>query len=279
MKKLLLTGLMTIAMIGCNSGGSGSGSGGGTGGYYGYSHEELASLFVGNLNLDPEFSVTMVKTNTLEYDYIVIYDPYTDSYDAIDIGAYDPSYDNAADYYFDNSGNSFFNLNIIDGHYDSDLVYEFVGYDYYGYEMYDYVQYDTWIPTRYADPYSTYIFEKTASTPKDLAKVAALKEVAVLAKTAKHLSSSFGLSLDRGKEIARLTAHWKKSSIKGMTNAEQDTFSTELLGFSITAGKAAAKQATEGNLTGVQELVDQAAKANGITPEHATKLMTKVFGL
>jgi hypothetical protein len=64
-----------------------------------------------------------------------------------------------------------------------------------------------------------------------------------------------------------------------MTAAEQDSFSTELLGFSITAGKAAVKDSMNGNSAKIEDLVESAASKNGITPEHASKLMTKVFGL
>ena len=289
MKKLLATSVLALSLASCTGGGGGGGgysgggySGGGSGGggyQYELTHEEVAQMFVENLNLDADFDVTLVKDNTLELDYIVIYDPYTDSYDAINIGGYDPDYDNASDYYFDNSGASFFDLDVVPGHYETDYEYEIVGYDIDGYEIWDYVAYDTWIPTRYADPYSDFIFEKTASTPKDLAKVAALKEVAALDKKAKFLSSEFGLSLERSKEVARLSAHLAKASLKGMTAAEQDTFSTELLGFSISEGKQAAKLAVEGDGSNLSNLIDAAAEKNGITPEHASKVMTKVFGL
>lgn len=280
MKKLLSASLLALSLISCNGGGGGGGTSTGGGPvYYEYTHEQAAALFVQGLNLDQDFDVTLVKDTTLEYDYIVIYDPYTDSYDAVNISAYDPDYDNAADYYFDNSASTFYDLALVPGYYETDYEYEFVGYDNDGYEIYDYVAYDTWIPTRYADPYSNFIFEKTAASVKDLAKTAALKEVAQIAKSAQFLSSEFGLSVERSKEVARLATHWKKSSKKGMTNDEQDAFSTELLGFSITAGKKAAKEASEGNLLSLSSLIENAASKNSITPEHASKLMTKMFSL
>ena len=249
------------------------------GGAPGYTHNELAQSFVTNLNLDAEFDVSLIKSTTFKYNFVVIYDPYTDSYEAININDYDPAVSNASNYYYDSADKNYYNLAVIPGHYEIDFRQVNVGFDEYGYPITEYETYNNWVDTSYRDSYTGFVFEKIAATPKDLAKVAALKEVAVLDKKAKFLAANFGLSLDRGDEVARLAAHWKKSSIKGMTHAEQDSFSTELLGFSITAGKAVAKQATEGNFSGVQDLVDQAAKVNGITPEHATKLMTKVFGL
>jgi hypothetical protein len=284
MKKLLLSGLIALSFVACNGGGGGGGGTGGSGGggtiiIDDYTHEEIASLFVSSLNLDADFDVTLVKDNTLEVNYVVIYDPYTDSYDAVNLGGYDPDYDNASDYYYNNSAASFFDLDVVPGHYEYDYSYEIIGYDIDGYAIWDDVEYETWVPTRYADPSSSFIFEKTAATPKDLAKVSALKEVAQLEKSAKFLSKEFGLSLGRSQEVARLATHWKKASVKGMTSAEQDSFSTELLGFSISAGKKAAKDAMEGNATGLEALVKSAASQNNITPEHATKLMTKMFGM
>lgn len=270
MKNLLLTALVTLNLIACNSGGNGGGSAGGPG-TPSYTHNELASKFVSELNLDPDFDVTLVKSSTLQADYIVIYDPYTDSYDSINIDLYNPAYDNAADYYYNNSDVSFYDLDVIPGHYETYVDYDPI--------TDDYVVYDEWVPTRYQDYYTGITFEKTASTPKDLAKVAAIKEVAELDKKAKFLSSNFGLSLERGKEVARLAAHWKKASLKGMTDKEQDNFSTELLGFSITQGKTAVESSLGGSSQALSDLVEQAAAKNGITPEHASKLMSKVFGL
>jgi len=234
---------------------------------------------VSNLNLDAEFNVTLAKASTLEKNFIVIYDPYTDSYDAININNYDPAINNANEYYFNNSGNGFFDLDVIPSHYEVDYDYNIIAYDSDGSSIWGWEAVESYVPTRYRDRHSGFVFEKTASTPKDLAKVAALKEVATLEKSAQFLSSEFGLSLNRGKEVARLAAHWKKSSMKGMTSNEQDAFSTELLGFSITAGKKAAKDSFSGDSSSLKQLVNDAALKNSISPEHASKLMTKVFGM
>jgi hypothetical protein len=64
-----------------------------------------------------------------------------------------------------------------------------------------------------------------------------------------------------------------------MTDSELDSFSTELLGFSITAGKQAAQSYIEGNTNSLNSLINSAAKVNGVTPEHATKLMNNVLAV
>lgn len=276
--KILLLSSLFLVFTACNGGGNGGGSTAGPT-FEELNHNELAETFVSELNLDAEFSVSLTKRSTLESDFIVIYDPLTDSYDAIDIEAYNPNYDNAADYYFANSARNFFDLDVIPSHYETDYEYGIVDYDYDGYPIYDYYLVEVYVPTRYRDRSTGITFEKTTATAKDLAKMVAIKEAAEIQKSAEFLSSEFGLSLNRGKELAGLKAHWKKASKKAMTASEVDNFSTELLGFSLTSGIAAYSSSVDGDQSQLENLVDQAATVNGITPEHASKLMTKVFGL
>ena len=277
MKTLLVSLLTLTALVSCNGGnGGGSPAGPST---PALNHNELAQKFVQQLNLDAEFTVDLVKKSTLQSDFIVIYDPLTDSYDAIDIQNYNPNLDNAVDYYFDNSAFNYFDLDVLPGHYETEYEYEIVDYDEFGDAIYDYVPYDTYIPTRYKDVYTGITFEKVQASTKDIAKMVALKEAASITKSAEFLSSEFGLSLERGKEIASLKAHWKKSSKKGMTAQEVDAFSTELLGFSLSSGIDAYTEAGTGDSSSLEQLVEQSAAVNGITPEHASELMTKVFNL
>lgn len=276
MKVLLLSSLM-LFLAGCNGGNGGGSPAGSVVGEL--SHNELAARFVRELNLDAEFNVGLVKDSTLQRDFIVIYDPFTDSYDAIDLQTYNPNFDNAADFYFANSARNFFDLDVIPAHYESRYEYGIVGYDYDGFAIFGYFYQDYHVPTRYRDRQTGITFEKTTASAKDLAKVVALKEAAEIQKSAEFLSSEFGLSLSRGKELAGLKTHWKKASKKGMTASEVDAFSTELLGFSLTSGIAAYNVSVNGDDSQVETLINQAAEVNSITPEHASKLMTKVFGL
>lgn len=253
MKNIYFLCLISFLFFACDDSNTGNGDGG-----EGFTHNQLAERFVRELNLDEEFDVTLAKSSTDKWNFIVIYDPYTDSYDAINLQNFDPSVDNASDFYFGTTGQLFIDLDILPSHMGRNGV---------------------WISTKYRDRHSGLVFEKTQETAKDLSKMKAIKEVVELNKSAEFLSSSFGLSLSRGKEIARLTAHWKKSSKKGMTNFEQDSFSTELLGFSISEGLKAVKESGEGDSGGLVALVENAASKNNITPEHAAQLMSKIFGL
>ncbi len=121
------------------------------------------------------------------------------------------------------------------------------------------------------------IFEKTESTPKDLAKVAAISEALELEKQGKLLSENFGLSLTRANEVARLTRHWQKASQKGMTKKEIDTFSKELLGFTFSTGHKALKRAINGDPSELDQLIEKASFHNDITPEHSVKLFNKIL--
>ena len=262
MKNTIALIILALVAVGCNSGG---GNGGGA---PGYTHNQLAQKFVNQLNLDPEFSVTLVKSSTLHDDFIVIYDPYTNTYDAIDIYSYNPAFDNAADYYFDKSYNHYYGLYKIPGYTDYYWDYDIYGTPYLVSE---------YIPTRYHG-YGL-VFEKTSATIKDLNKVAALREISEVKSTAKHLALTFGLSQSRANEIARLNQNWKKTSFKAMTAAEVDNFTTELLSFSMTDGIAAVKASAAGDSTKLNTLVKGAADLNGFTPEHAEKLMINLFNI
>lgn len=260
MKKFLGSLLTLATLVSCNGGsGSGTTSGPTTGPTTPSipTHNELAASFVQQLNLDAEFDVELVKSTTEQLDFIVIYDPLTESYDAIDIFSYDPNLDNAVDFYFDYIADNYFDLEFLPAFTENGVYFEDA-----------YRDYDTGL-----------IFEKTVASSKDLAKITAIKEALEIQKTAEFFSSEFGLSLNRGKEIAGLKAHWKKASKKGMTTSEVDNFSSELLGFSLTSGISAYSKAMNGDTSSLDSLVKQSAVVNGISPEHATRLMTKVFGL
>lgn len=91
-----------------------------------------STAFVEQLNTDPDFSVTLVVSCSDQAGFVVIYDPLTDSYDAINIDNYDPAstVQTAADYYYANSARSFFDLDVSEEtYYDYETnEYIVVGY-------------------------------------------------------------------------------------------------------------------------------------------------------
>lgn len=97
--------------------------------------------FVEALNSDADFNVTLVMPCSDQSGFVVIYDPLTDSYDAINLDMYNPdsSSQTAADYYYANSARGFFDLEALPGNY-------------YDYET------GTWVPTSYRDTTSGLVF-------------------------------------------------------------------------------------------------------------------------
>ncbi len=267
MKKRLvgiLTALVFMTLVSCNGGSSRTGDVIPTEGFENASLQVLAEQFAKEINgSDLKFKYTLVKSDTLREDYAVFECSGKCSglgrYRAINLKNYVPGtiYD---EYRSDGtsarshlrSTNSK-HLNFFDLDYVGDGVYQ---------------------------DYSTgALFEKTQGSSKDLAKLAAIKEDYKVAAQAKNLSSRFGLSKQRGIEIAKLNSHWKKASKKSMTRAEIDGYSTELLGFSMSKGIEAFNEAIEGNADKLDNLLDKASDKNGITPEHAEKIMVKMFNL
>ncbi len=131
----------------------------------------------------------------------------------------------------------------------------------------------------YQDYYTGVIFEKTAGSAKDLAKLNAIAEEYSTFATAENISEKFGFSMKRSLEIAKLNTQWNKHSKKSMTRTEIDSYATEILGFSLTEGTKAFKKSMEGDSTDIKNLVDTAAQTNGVSPEQIQKIMVKYFGL
>ena len=243
------------------------------------SHGRIAQTFLDKINLDSNFDLELVKLNTEQDGFVLVYDKNSGTYEAIDVAGFDARNGDAVAYYESSSTFIYSDIEKIEEHYVTEYEEQI---DYYladGTAVYKTVAVEVFVPTVYRDTATGLEFEKTAGSSKDLAKITAMKEAVTIAREAELLSSEFGLSLNRGKEIANLKAHWKKASKKAMTASEVDAFSTELLGFSLSSGIKAYKASMDGDSSQIEDLIDDAAAVNGITPEHATKLMTKVFGL
>lgn len=245
-----------IALLGC---GGGNGGGGG-----GVTHNELAQQFANRLNASGNVSVSLVKTSTLQYDYIVIYNQYTREYVAINIGNYSPSQD-AYEFYNANRGQFYYDLDFIPAHSEYDSVYRS--------SCQCYVLEETRIPNRYRDPITGVTFEKAEASPRDVVRMAALKEAAEIDTAATMLRSDFGLSLERSQEVATLSQAWKKAGGKDLTAAEHDAFAKEILGFTITEAQAKVRN---GSAEGIDSLLQRAADANGTSPEHVRQIMNSL---
>lgn len=237
---VLSLGLATM-LSACGGGGSGSTS---TGGVY-YTHEQLAQEFVNRAYGDAGIDATLVKADTLQYDYIVVYDHDYNSYDAYYIGDYQVG-QNVSDYLYAHNSQNYYDLDSIGGN-------------------------------QYQDYYTGVTFEETSASSKDLQKVAAIKQELSVQKSAKNLKAQFGLSDDRSREVARLAVQLSNTDKKSMTDKDYDGFSKELLGTTIGKFQTAMKAAKEGNAADMNSIIDGAAKLNGVGPEHMNQIMNGLF--
>lgn len=232
----LMTALLSL--VGCGGSGGGSTSTGGTQ----YTHEQLANEFVKRVNSDVYgYDLQLVKSNTQQYDYIVVYDHYYRTYDAYYIGAYNVG-ENMS--YYLNSYSSYF---------------------YYGLRSEGSV---------YVDPYTLTRFEKQEVSSKNLAKIQAIKEQLTVSNLADKLKVQYGLSSDKSLDIASF-AYKVENSPKGTFKSQDyDSFVKELTGSSITEFKG---DILSGNSTSLEARIQEASKMTGIGPEGVNKLISDLF--
>lgn len=262
MKKAMCYAMALVFVAACGGGGNGGGSPAtGTSGRL--THNQLADRFVTSLNAGGEIQVSMSRRSTDQRDFIVVYERQTDQYIAINIDEYTPDQDATA--YFQANRSRFF--------YDLDVI---PGYSYYETEYFYYCdcyqQSLVSVPTKYRDRRSGFVFEKIQESPKDLEKMAAMKEAAEVSQAAETLQVDFGLSAERSQEIAQLTKEWQKAGGKNLSVAEQDAFAAEVLGFTISDAMASFKG--ESSVT-LDELIEKAALTNGTSPEHMKEIVSK----
>jgi hypothetical protein len=233
-----LTAAVLVAACGGGSGGTS------TGGVY-YNHDQLAAEFVDRAWGDAGLDLSLAKSTTLQYDYIVVYDYDYDTYDAYYIGGWTVGM-NVGNYINANSSRHYYDLDYLGGN-----------------------QYEDW--------YTGLVFEEGTPSSKDLVKVAAFKQEVRVRTSAKKIQTEFGLSEARSREVAKLAVQLADAPKASMTNQDYDNFSKELLGSSITQFNSAMKKSVEGDATALNGLLDKAAKVNGVGPEHMNKIVSGLF--
>lgn len=236
--KALVALFLVTALVACGGGGGGSTS---TGGTY-LTHEQLATEFVRRVNLDLGYDIEMVKVNTLQYDYIVVYDWDYGTYDAYYIGDY-------------NVGESLYNyVNSWENYFYYDLIPE-------GGNTYR----DYWTGTR---------FEKTNVSGKDLTTAKAFAQELAITKAAKSVHAKYGLSEEKSLDVARF-AYKLQTAEKGTYKmSDYDSFAKELTGSTITEFQNDFK---EGKVVSLAERIQKASEVTGMGPEAMNTLIKDVF--
>ena len=233
-----------VALVTACGGGGGGGGSTSTGGVY-YTHAQLAQAFVDRAYGDAGIDAKLVKTDTLQYDYIVVYDYDYKTYDAYYIGGYTVG-QNVKNYINAYNSKNYYDLDYIGGN-------------------------------QYQDYYTGLTFEEGSASSKDLAKLASFKQALAVDKSASKIAASFGLSDERSHEVAKLAVQLATADKKSMTDKDYDNFSKELLGSSITSFKAAMQKSAEGDARDLSNLIDKAAAVNGVGPEHMNEIVSGLF--
>ncbi|MGZ3772236.1 MAG: hypothetical protein ACXVCY_00080 [Pseudobdellovibrionaceae bacterium] len=233
------TALVLSLALGACGGGSGSTS---TGGVY-YTHDQLAAEFVRRVNTDVYgYNLTLVKSTTNKFDYMVVYDNYYKTYDAYYIGQY----------HVGNNLNNYIN-------------------------SYKYMFYYNLTPqsgNTYWDPVSGLIFEKSQPSSKNLATIKALQQELAIKGAADNLRLQYGMSEEKALDTARF-AYKIKTSAPGTYNAKDfNAFTKELTGSTITEFQQDVKS---GNISSLNDRINKAAEMTGMGSEGVNKLISDVF--
>lgn len=249
MKKIALTVLLAAATIFAVNCGGGGGGGSNVSNTTYFTHAELAAEFVTRLNLDLGYDVELVKINTRQYDYIVVYDYDTDSYDAYWIGNYDIG-ESMAGY-----------LNSYDYKFYYDL-------DFYGYSGNEELYEDFW---------SGLIFEEGNARTRSVS--AMQSHLANVFKSAKvtAVMDKYGLEAGRANDLVTLSMNFKALSLKGaLTASEYDQFAMSAVGTSATELLELNKS---NDIVGGLKALKRAADLNGVGVEHMGKILEEEFGM
>ncbi len=124
-----------------------------------------------------------------------------------------------------------------------------------------------------------FVFDETSETSKDLETAKSIRESFKLSSIASAVSAEFGLSQERGEEIAKLAMSWKKlSKTRSLSSADADMFSKELLGVDVTTATAAITKHLNGvDKKDFKEIIEKAAERNDTTPENMSAIVQAIF--
>jgi hypothetical protein len=241
MIKAVVAVAAVAALTAC--GGGGGGGNPSTGGTY-FTHEQLASEFVRRVNVDVAgYDLTLVKTNTLQYDYIVVYDKDYKTYDAYYIGNYNPG-ENLKNY-----------LNNYEYKFYYDLIPE--------------------SGNTYRDYVTGKVFEVDSEASMDLDQVAGIEQMISIKKNAKKYRKEYGMSEGAAKSLARYSTEVANQAPGSFDKARFDAFSKSLTGSTYSDVLADEKA---GNTESLKARLATAQQKTGMKDaEKMKKLMNDLF--
>lgn len=248
--------------------------------------------------LEAEFGVgfSRVKTYTLTSGYSVFQNDVTGEYIAFNLDKFDRDSDTYATYILKtNETDVRGSLNRyqqweqdLESRSVTDYRYEWVErYDAFSdsyYDSWEYVPY-TYTEYYYVDVLRTYYtdgiytFQVGQNMGKDLEKIGGLVEEQTLNELGSFFSGQYGLSEDRGIEVAKLVQSYDQiSQNRSMTDADKKAFETELLGTDLATFEKAYQNSKKGvDQNKFNSLIDKASKLNEVSPEHFMTIMGDII--
>lgn len=237
--KAVSVAVAAMSLVACGGGGGGNSS---TGGVY-FTHEQLADEFIRRVNVDVAgYDLELVKANTLQYDYIVVYDYAYGTYDAYWLGNYNPG----------------------------ENLYSYLT----NYEPYFYYDLIPQGGNTYKDYYTGILFTKTEASSKDLGMMQSLGQEVAIKKKAADLVEVHGFSKEVALDVARFAYNLKHSAPGTYTMKDYDSFAKEVTGSTITEFQDDYKS---GNVASLAERIERAGKVSGMGSAGVSKFVSTVF--
>lgn len=122
------------------------------------------------------------------------------------------------------------------------------------------------------------LLSEVSMTNKDTLKRAAVVEQYLVVEMSKQVKSKFGLSAERSLQIAKAANHFRKfSTTRALTAEDTNAYATEIVGVNFKKIEKAFEKSMKGDLSEMNEIMDQAAEKNGVSPEKMNQIVTKLF--
>jgi len=129
----------------------------------------------------------------------------------------------------------------------------------------------------YRDAWGT-LYESSAGTPRDLEKAGAFVEKIRVQNVGEQLSANYGLSEDRGLQVAKLVVDWKKlKKRRQITDTDANAFSEKMFGFNINQAESSVKKYMGGEKEDLNKLLEKAARVNQTSPEHMREIFEEIL--
>ena len=119
---------------------------------------------------------------------------------------------------------------------------------------------------------------ESSDESRDLIDTVSIHEEAQIAEAGLNFAKTYGLSEDKGVQIARTLDSWEALNRKrSRTEADVADFSQRLYGVKVADAQKALDSAVKGDISGVEAMNAQVAQYWGTTPETSKKILKKWF--